>query len=148
MPSQRVGRRGGFLILFALVYIGMGLMLTLLPGIEKRLEGLRWVLDFAHDYVPGLPFSPLLPFTLNWALCGVLALIAAFQVRPLDWFGFSALVLAPALWGSMYFIGVMFAGSPTSGLLSTLIYWLFAGAPMIVSGMQGDKDRDEREVII
>lgn len=143
MHSGRLGRRGAFLLLFGIMYVLTGAGLTFIPGIDARLSGLGW----AAEAAPWLPFSPLLPFKVLWVACGVSAIIAAFKTRPRDWFGYSGLVLAPGIWGALFLIGVL-VGAPIYGVLSTLIYWVFACAPVIVSGMQGDKDRDDRQVVL
>jgi hypothetical protein len=130
------GRRGAFQILFAGVYLIVGTSFILTPGAGTRQVSLRWL----SAYVPLEPFAAL------WILAGILGVVAAFKCRPRDWFGFAALVFAPAVWGAMFFIGGL-AGSPAA-FTSAAVYWLFAAAPMIVSGMQGPNDRDNRPVII
>jgi len=135
MRNKINGRRGAFQILFAGVYLIVGTSFILTPGAGTRQVSLRWL----SAYVPLEPFAAL------WILAGILGIVAAFQCRPRDWFGFAALVFAPALWGAMFFIGGL-CGSPAA-FTSAAVYWLFAAAPMIVSGMQGAHDRDAREVI-
>lgn len=129
------GRRGAFQVLFAAVYIIIGLSFVLTPGAGTRQDSLRWVTAFV----------PLVPLAALWIVAGVLGAVSAFKPRPRDWFGFAALVFAPAFWGSLFFIGAV-TGSPTA-YVSAAIYWLFAAAPMVVSGMQGANDRDRRRVI-
>ena len=137
-PARRVainGRRGAFQLLFSGVYLIVGTNFILTPGASARQVSLKWL----TQYVPLEPFAGL------WIVAGVLGIVAAFMCRPRDWFGFAALVFAPAVWGAMFFIGALL-GSPTA-FVSAAVYWLFAAAPMIVSGMQGANDRDARKVI-
>jgi hypothetical protein len=46
------------------------------------------------------------------------------------------------VWGALFFIGA-FTGNPAA-ITSAAVYWLFAALSMIVSGMQGERDRDTR----
>lgn len=126
------GRRGAFLLLFGAVYVILGINFLLTPGASARQVSLQWLA--AH--------VPLEPFAALWALAGALGIVAAFMPRPRDWFGFSALVFAPAVWGALFLIGAIL-GSPAAWA-STAVYWAFAAAPMVVSGMQGERDRDIR----
>jgi peptidoglycan/LPS O-acetylase OafA/YrhL len=126
------GRRGAFQILFAGVYLIVGYSFITTPSAGTRQASLRWLTDYA----------PIEPFAALWIVAGVLGVVAAFKCRPNDWFGFSALVFAPAVWGALFFIGGI-TGTPTAWI-SAAVYWLFAAAPMIVSGMQGESDRDAR----
>lgn len=136
MRKPRInGRRGAFQILFAGVYLIVGVSFILTPATGLRQASLRWL----TTYVPIEPFAAL------WILAALLGAVAAFMCRPRDWFGFAALVFAPALWGALFFIGAL-AGTPAA-YTSAAVYWLFAAAPMIVSGMQGQNDRDRRKVI-
>ena len=127
------GRRGAFQLVYAPVYLVIGLSFVIIPSSGSRSESLRWLSDLG-----------LLPvFGSLWILAAGAAVAGAFQPRPRDWFSFVALTFAPAVWGGLFLIGVM-GGAPVLGLVSAAIYWLFAAAPMIVSGMQGASDRDHR----
>jgi len=136
MRNKINGRRGAFQLLFAGVYLIVGLSFMLTPGAGTRQNSLRWLTAYV----------PLEPFAALWIGAAILGVIAAFKCRPADWFGFAALVFAPAMWGALFFIGGIL-GSPAA-FTSAAVYWLFAAAPMIVSGMQGPNDRDNRPVII
>lgn len=127
------GRRGAFQFLFGVVYIVVGCSFIFTPQAGARQASLQWVTAFV----------PLEPLAALWVVAGVLGLVSAFHARPKDWFGFAALVFAPAFWGSLFFIG-SFVGTPFA-FVSAAIYWLFAATPMIVSGMQGERDRDQRK---
>ena len=132
------GRRGVFQLLFSAVYLVIGASFLLLPGSQSRAEALRWLTQLL----------PLEPFACLWIAAGVVGVVSAFYCRPKDWVGFFALTLAPAMWGFLFLIGVVFTGAPLLGLVSTGVYWLLAAAPMVVSGMQGPNDRDTREVAL
>lgn len=132
MRNKINGRRGAFLLLFSGVYLIVGTSFLLTPGAGTRQTSLRWLSTTV----------PLEPFAALWVLAGFLGVIAAFMPRPRDWFGFSALVFAPAVWSALFLIGGIL-GSPAA-YTSAAVYCLFAAAPMIVSGMQGEHDRDTR----
>jgi len=126
------GRRGAFQLLFAGVYLIVGASFWIMPGSGSRQASLKWLTAVV----------PLEPFAALWIVAGLLGIVSAFMCRPKDWFGFAALVFAPAMWGALFLIGAL-VGSPQA-YLSAAVYWLFAAAPMIVSGMQGEYDRDTR----
>lgn len=128
------GRRGAFQLLFAGVYLIVGFSFLTTPSSGSRQAALRWLTGFV----------PLEPFAALWIVAGLLGVVSAFLCRPRDWFGFAALVFAPAVWGALFFIGGL-TGSFTA-FTSAAVYWLFAAAPMIVSGMQGPTDRDRRKI--
>ena len=128
------GRRGAFQLLFSAVYLIVGASFLLTPSAGTRQVSLRWLTTQV----------PLEPFAVLWIVAGLLGAVAAFMPRPNDWFGFSALVFAPAVYGALFFIGGILG--TTTAFTSAAIYWLFAAAPMIVSGMQGERDRDSRKI--
>ena len=128
------GRRGALQLLFTGLYAVVGYSFITNPASGTRADALRWL----------TPYLPLEPFAALWLIAAALASVAAFRCRPADSFGFIALVIAPAVWGALFFIGGL-AGS-TSAFTSAVVYWAFAGIIMIASGMQGDKDRDRRKI--
>ena len=128
------GRRGAFQLLFAGVYLVVGYSFFANPGGGLRQAQLRWVTDLL----------PLEQFAVLWIIAGLIAAVSAFKCRPSDWIGFSALVFAPAVWGALFLIGGL--TGTLSAFTSAAVYWLFAAAPMIVSGMQGERDRDARKI--
>ena len=128
------GRRGAFQLVYAAVYAFIGLSFVLAPQALSRSTSLRWLDDL----------GALQAFGALWLLASGAAVMGAFLPRPRDWFSFVALTFAPAVWGGLFLIGVVIAGAPPVGLVSTAVYWLFAASPMIVSGMQGASDRDHR----
>lgn len=132
------GRRGAFQILFAFIHFVVGLSFITAPEASSRTQALGYL---AHLNIP------LAPLACLWLVSAGLAVVSAFFCRPKDWFGFAALVIAPAVWGALFLFGV-FLGGPILGLLSTSIYWVLGATSMIVSGMQGGKDRDQREVLL
>lgn len=132
MRNKINGRRGAFQLLFAGVYLIVGFSFFTTPASGARQKSLSWLTSIV----------PLEPFAALWIVAGLLGIVAAFQCRPRDWFGFSALVFAPAVWGALFAIGAVL-GTPAAWV-SAAVYWLFAAAPMIVSGMQGERDRDTR----
>lgn len=137
-PPAINGHRGAFQLLLAVVYLVIGLSFLLLPGGASRSAALGYITNL----------MPIQPLACLWLAAAVVGAVSAFYCRPRDWFGFVALVLAPAIWGFLFIIGVVFFGAPVMGIVSGIIYWAFAAIPMVVSGMQGPKDRDARDVAL
>ena len=129
------GRRGGFQLLFAFIYVFVGVSFITAPESSSRVAAL--------GYLDGLHI-PIAPLAALWLVSACIATVSAFLCRPKDWIGFSALVFAPAVWGALFLIGIAFGG-PILGLVSAAIYWAFGATSMIVSGMQGEFDRDARK---
>lgn len=130
------GRRGAFQLLFAFIYVFVGVSFITAPAASSRTAALGYL-----EHV-GIPLAPLAAL---WIVSAGLAAVSAFFCRPRDWFGFAALVFAPAIWGALFAFGVLLGGPPL-GIVSAAIYWVFGACSMIVSGMQGESDRDRREV--
>jgi hypothetical protein len=132
------GRRGAFQLIFSALYLAVGISFLVIPTAASRADALRWLTDLL----------PLWPFASIWIVAALTGAVSAFLCRPRDWVGFFALTLAPAAWGSLFLIGVIFAGAPALGVITTAIYWTFAAGFLIASGMQGPNDRDRRTVVL
>jgi hypothetical protein len=128
------GRRGAFQALFAVSYLALGLSYVLLPSSPGRAVALAWIPDVV----------PLNLLGFIWLIAGVFGLWGATRARPADEWSFIALTLAPTVWGFLYLGAVVFGTSP-QGWVTSVLYWCIAGAVMVVSGMTGDNDRDERK---
>lgn len=128
------GRRGALQLLFTALYLVVGCSFITNPSAGTRADALRWL----------TPYLPVEPFAALWLAAAAFSAVAAFKSRPADRFGFIALVLAPSIWGALFLIGGL-TGSP-AGFTSAVVYGAFAGIVMIVSGMQGDNDRDRRKI--
>lgn len=126
------GRRGAFQLLFAIVYTLLGISYLVVPPSTGRTTALSWLPDFLIH-----------PLGFIWLTVALIAFIGTSLPRPKDRFSFTALTLAPAIWGFLYLMAWIFGTSPT-GWVTTCLYWAMAGAVMVVSGMQGPTDRDER----
>jgi hypothetical protein len=137
------GRRGAFQLLFGLAYLllAAGYMLQQEPAAP-----FAWI----RVYFPALEFPPLI-FTKGgavlWAAAGTAAIIGAFLPRPKDRFPFQALTFIPVLWGLLSAVS-FFAGTYRNGLVGCVLYLAIGGAVMIVSGMAGPHDRDNRPVTL
>ena len=129
------GHRGAFQLVYAGVYLVIGASFILSPSVAGRQQALRWLTELGAVSL----------FGWLWILAATVACVGAFLPRPQDWFSFFMLVFAPAVWGGLFLIGVL-AGANPFGLITAAIYWLFAASPMIVSGMQGPGDRDQRRI--
>lgn len=125
------GRRGAFQLLFAIVYGCLALAMA-----RKWPTSLAWMDAFMSHLV----------LTAVWAVPTVAALIGTFLPRPKDAFSFVLLAVAPILSGFLFLIGGIVAPEVASPY-GLVVYWALAGAVMVVSGMTGDRDRDEREVM-
>ena len=128
------GRRGAFQLLFAFIHFFVGISFITAPEASSRTAAIGYLGHW------------IAPLACLWIASAALAIVAAFLCRPRDWFGFAALVIAPGIWGFLFLFGVLFTAGPPLGFLSTAIYWVFGACSMIVSGMQGESDRDDREV--
>jgi hypothetical protein len=128
------GRRGAFQLLFAFIHFFIGFSFITAPAASSRTAAL--------GYLESLSI-PIAPLAALWVISAGFAVVSAFYCRPRDWFGFAALVFAPTVWGALFLLGVALGGPPL-GLLSGAIYWVFGATAMIVSGMQGERDRDKR----
>jgi hypothetical protein len=137
MRNVRInGRRGAFQIVLGVVYLVVGSSFFFMPGTPSREETFRWL----TAYVPLGWFASL------WIVAGCVALVCAFLPRPRDAAGFIALAFAPGIWVGLFTIGAFMSGSVLA-LVSAIIYGTFGAIPIIVSGMEGPRDRDHREVV-
>jgi hypothetical protein len=130
------GRRGAFQVVMGVVYLVVGSSFFFMPGSANRAETFRWL----------TPYIPLAVFAALWIIAGAVALFCSFLPRPLDATGFMALVFAPAIWFGLFAISAI-VNVNISALVSGIIYGAFGAVPLIVSGMEGPRDRDHREVI-
>lgn len=128
------GRRGAFQILFATVYLIIGASYVIVPSTASRRAALDWLTEVI----------PLDVIGWLWIIGALIAVTGAFLPRPKDWYAYAVLTFVPAVWGAFYLISWM-VGDSRTGWLTSALYWVIAGAVMVVSGMQGTKDRDERE---
>lgn len=132
------GRRGVLQLLFSVVYLALGISFFMLPSSASRAEALAYLTQHV----------PIQPFACIWIVAAFIGFVSAFLCRPSDWRGFAALTLAPAIWGFLFLIGVIFAGAPLIGIVTTFVYWLLAAIVMVASDMQGPNDRDNRPVVV
>jgi hypothetical protein len=127
------GRRGAFQALFAAAYLALGASYAFLPSSPGRAQALAYLPDFI----------PLNILGLIWLVAGVFGVVGATRPRPKDEWSFMVLTLAPTVWGCLY-LAASFTGTSAQGWVTSVLYWCIAGAVMVVSGMTGDNDRDER----
>ncbi len=135
-PYGRIinGRRGAFQALFAAAYLALAASYLIFPISPSRADALSWIPD-------QIPFEYL---GVIWLVAGVSGMWGATLPRPRDEWSFTVLTFAPILWGFLYVGSVVFQTAP-QGWVTSVLYWCIAGAVMVVSGMTGDNDRDERE---
>lgn len=124
------GRRGAFQLLFGVVYACLALAIS-----RKWPTSLEWM----GEYMSHLVLAAV------WAGPAVVALVSAFLPRPKDALSFALLAGAPILSGFLFLIA--FLKEPeSSSPYGLIVYWALGAAVMVVSGMTGDSDRDERKV--
>jgi hypothetical protein len=124
------GRRGTFLLLWALVYAILAWS-SLMSG--RIPSSLAWL----GQYVPGEVLGTV------WGVPVIFAIFGAFRPRPRDAFGFAALTAAPVLWSGLYLIGFFITKEVTS-VVGIALYMGIAVMVMVVSGMEGATDRADR----
>lgn len=129
------GRRGAFQLLFAAAYLCLGLSYVALPSSPGRERSLTWLTSVI----------PLDALGWLWIIGAVAGILGSRMARPKDRRSFSALTLVPSVWGFLYLVSV-FTGHNPFGWITTAMYWCIAGAVMCASGMNGDTDRDDREI--
>lgn len=124
------GRRGAFQLLFGVVYACLALAMA-----RKWPTSLEWMGAYMSHLV----------LTAVWAIPAITAFISMFLPRPKDALSFGLLAAAPILNGFLFIIGAFRAPEVTSPY-GLIVYWALGAAVMVVSGMTGDSDLDEREV--
>lgn len=126
------GRRGAFQFLFGLVYACLALAMSR-----------KWPtsLEFLAEYMSHLVLVAI------WAIPAIAAFVGMFLPRPKDALSFALLAAAPILSGFLFLIA--YAMEPgKSSPYGLIVYWALGAAVMVVSGMTGDRDRDERKVTV
>lgn len=124
------GRRGAFLLLWALIYALMAAAYFLTGRFPPAIA---WL----DPFIPGEALGAV------WGVPAVFALTGAFRVRPKDAYAFAALSTAPVIWSSLYILGFFVTGEFTA-ILGTALYVGIAAMVMVVSGMEGATDRADR----
>lgn len=121
--SARIGRRGAFLSLFAIVYAIIGYSYLLTPTTPLVRKALRLALDLL----------PLRAWGVLWLVAAAIMLLSAGLRTGRDWLGFVVAMLLPAWWAVMYFLAWLHADLPR-GWLSSAVYAALAGAVGVVAG--------------
>lgn len=124
------GRRGAFLLLWALVY-GILAWSSFMSG--RIPSSLAWL----AQYIPGEVLG------IVWGVPVIFAILGAFRPRPRDAFAFAALTAAPVVWSGLYLIGFFVTREVTS-IVAIALYVGIAVMVMVVSGMEGATDRADR----
>lgn len=124
------GRRGAFQLLFGIVYGCLALAIS-----RKWPTSLEWMDAYMSHFV----------LVAVWAIPAVVALASAFLPRPKDALSFGLLAGAPILSGCLFLMAA-FVEPERSSPYGLIVYWALGAAVMVVSGMTGDTDRDERKV--
>lgn len=125
------GRRGAFLVLFAVAYACIGFSYAVAPSSPSRIAALQWLTTHVEVELLGLP----------WLIAAVLSARAAFLAPPHDRLGFVALFVAPSLWGVLYAVSWL-VGDSVSGWVSAILYETIATAVLVVAGMLNPAPRE------
>lgn len=124
------GRRGAFQLLFGIVYGCLALAMS-----RKWPTSLEWMGEYMSHYV----------LVGIWAIPAIAALVGAFLPRPKDAHSFALLAGAPILSGFLFLLAAL-VEPESSSPYGLIVYLALGAAVMVVSGMTGDRDRDERKV--
>ena len=130
------GSRGRYLLTSGLIYLMVGLSFIGVTHEDYRARFFGWMWDL-WKLEPGITVGPL------WVLAGVMMIAGAWRRRPGDRFAFGAAWAAPSILTFFYFVGFWFTRDPQS-LLAIVVYVFFSLMSVIVSGMEGDEEREER----
>lgn len=122
--ARHIGRRGGFLAAFGIVYVLVGFNLT------QRIPQSQ-----ADAYKLATALAPIWVYGLLWIACGATALLVAVwhQVGRYG-AGFAALTLSASLW-SVVWAAAWIHGDATRGYQGAVIYGAFAFTAQIVAGL-------------
>jgi hypothetical protein len=132
-----ITRRGAFLLLIGVVYvvIGLGYAIPLVPPRE------------APDvYTAALLLAPINVWGIGFFLAGVVGAVTAWWPEGRDGLGFLVLAGWSTGWATLALCSTFLYGSQR-GWITGLVFLTFAGALMIVSGMDrgGDHHRTTGE---
>lgn len=116
------GKRGWFLILLAIVFVGIGLS-YLQPSVSRAKT-----FDWLPEWLPSQWLS------VAWGIGALTAIVAAFRADPrADLIGFATISLILTGWGFIY-LWAWLAGTTPNGWYSASIFWTFAGLVSLVAG--------------
>lgn len=125
--SAGVGRRGAYLLITSLLYLGHGAAFLLAPATRTGRSSLSVAASIA----------PLKVWAVCWLVAGVIAAWSAFRHGPRqDRWGFFALIVMATTWATFYFAAA-FVGAGTGfagGFIGAMLYLSLAGAILVVSG--------------
>lgn len=132
------GRRGAFQLLFGVVFACLMVLALIAKDFSPALVWIpKWLSQEGILITPGA-LAPI------WGIPAIAAVLGAFLPRPKDWFSFALLTFAPSMYGCLFILGGLVSPQGTS-IAGAIIYWALAGSVMVVSGMTGDHDRDDRK---
>lgn len=130
------GSRGRYLLASAVIYLLIGFNFLPVRHGETRGRFFGWMYELWNIH-PGVIVGPL------WIIAGVVMLTGGFLRRPHDKWAFAAAWMAPSVLTFFYFVGFWYTRDPQS-ILAIVIYVFFSFMSVIVSGMEGDEERNER----
>lgn len=129
-PRFQLSRRGATLLIFGFVFQLLGYSYLSLDGPAAPIvrRQLRLALDIA----------PLEAYGWGWIVCGLVA-IACSLVRRLDWIGFGAAVLMPAVWAFAYGAAWLIDDAPRAWV-NCALFALLAADLAQTAGMADPRD--------
>lgn len=119
------------LVVAGLSYVGIGNSYILAKPSEAREQAL----------VVALSWFPLEIWGIIWILVGLVAIISARWPPIAETWGYMVLTGFTAGWSATYLTGIIFEDSPTSNLLSVLIWALVAFLWWAISGLVNPTDK-------
>lgn len=116
------GKRGEFLCLHALVYLGLGFSYITRPLAEPHTFG--WLPAFFTLHVLGW----------SWVIAAVAGILTAFIRHPprTDQAGYAVVTAVPLIWAGLFLISWA-TGYSHNGWVATIIYGGYAATVMLVS---------------
>lgn len=121
--GHALGLRGGFLLLYSIIWTAVGYAQITSP--QPDLRGLR----------PLLNLMPLDVWGWLWVASGLAAAAAAWLPQGRDWPGFFALPLIAFPWVGSY-LYTWIAGDFPRGWVAAAVWAALAGAPVLVAGLR------------
>jgi hypothetical protein len=128
------GSRGRYLLTSAVIYILMGISFIPMRHGDIRARFFGWMQEFNIE--PGV-------LGWVWLVSALPVLIGAWLRRPADRWAFAAAYTAPTIMTFAYIVSFWFTRNPQA-LVGGATFVFFSLMSLIVAGMEGEEEREER----